>query len=155
MKELEPAQKSTAHEYFSSTCFNAIWDILQKPDRTAQEDEQLLQLAFTSLWHWTQREDYHPRHLSIGYWMISRVYAVLEQGQNALCYAQKCLDASRHEEIALYFKGYAYEALTRAHYLLGDREEMQTNLHKANKVAEALQDEEERKLLLDDLATIK
>jgi hypothetical protein len=32
---------------------------------------------------------------------------------------------------------------------------MQINLHKASKVAEALQDEEERKLLLDDLATIK
>ena len=57
-----------AHRYFSATCFNQAWELIDKPERTAEEDEAMVQLSLASTWHWTQREDCTPANLSIGYW---------------------------------------------------------------------------------------
>ncbi|WP_395741367.1 hypothetical protein [Prosthecobacter sp.] len=70
------ADSASLHRAFSADCFNRTWQLLEKPDRTAEDDEQMLLLAMASLWHWTQREDCTLRHRSIGYWQVSRVYAV-------------------------------------------------------------------------------
>jgi len=55
-----------AHKYFAAQCFNAAWDLIEKPDRTPEEDEQMIQLTQTSNWHWTQRDDYTRKYASIG-----------------------------------------------------------------------------------------
>ncbi len=71
VKEPEP------HRYFSAQCFNRAWELIRRIDRTELESEQMLLLAQASLWHWTQRPDCTPRNLSIGYWQLSRVFALL------------------------------------------------------------------------------
>ena len=43
-----------AHKYFAAQCFNAAWDLIEKSDRSPEEDEQMIQLTQTSNWHWTQ-----------------------------------------------------------------------------------------------------
>ena len=42
-----------AHRYFSTHCFNMAWQLIEKPDRTPEDDEQMIRLAQASLWHWT------------------------------------------------------------------------------------------------------
>jgi hypothetical protein len=66
-----------AHRHFSASCFNLAWELIDKPDRTAEDDEQMVRLAQASLWHWTQRSDCTDKNLSIGYWQVSRVCALL------------------------------------------------------------------------------
>ena len=48
-----------AHRHFSASCFNLAWELIEKPDRTAEDDEQMVRLAQASLWHWTQRSRLH------------------------------------------------------------------------------------------------
>ena len=48
--EFDPAK---AHKFFSADCVNHAWGFIDKTDRTPEEDEQMLLLAMTSLWHWT------------------------------------------------------------------------------------------------------
>ncbi len=84
-----------AHRYFSAHCFNAAWDLLDKQERTPEENEQMIRLCLASAWHWTQRADCTPTNLSVGYWQASRIYAVLGQGDNARRYGQMCLAASQ------------------------------------------------------------
>ena len=43
-----------AHEFFSTHCFNKAWELIEKTDRTADEAEEMIQLAHASLWHWSQ-----------------------------------------------------------------------------------------------------
>jgi hypothetical protein len=50
--------------------------------------------------------------------------------------------------------GYAYEALARAEMVAGDQERMNAFLEQAKSKAEQLEDEEDKRLLVDDLATI-
>jgi len=144
----------TAHRFFAADCFNKAWDLLDKKTRSAMEDETMVWLSMTSLWHWTQREDCTSQNLSIGYWQISRVYAVIGQADNAKRYGLLCLEASQAVGVLPFYKGYAYEALARAEMAARHPEKMSEYLNKAREVAEILPDPEEKKQLLDDLATI-
>lgn len=144
-----------AHEYFSVACFNKAWELLEKSDRSTEEDEQMVRLSMTSHWHWTQREDCAPQNISVSYWQTSRIYAVLEQGENARRYAQKCIEVSQGDDVPPFYLGYAYEALARAAQVIGDQKEMKKYLEEANRVAELIADPEAKKWLLDDLESIK
>jgi len=147
--------KTAAHRYFSAECFNRAWDYIDKSVRTKNEEDIMLSLSLTSLWHWTQREDCDSTKLSIGYWQVSRVYALLRQADNARHYGELCLDASQGEGVLPFYRGYAYEALARAESVAGNHKEMERYLIQAHQVAALLTDPDEKKLMLSDLATIK
>lgn len=145
----------SAHKYFAAECFNRAWDYIDKPVRKKNEDDQMLQLSLTSLWHWTQRKDCTPTNLSIGYWQVSRVYALLRQADNARRFGKLCLEAAQGKEVLPYYKGAAYEALARAEMVAGDLNEMEKYLIQAHQIAASLPNLEEKKMLLADLATIR
>jgi hypothetical protein len=115
----------------------------------------MLHLSLASLWHWTQREDCASTNLSVGYWQASRVYALLRQADNARRYGKLCLEASRGDDVLPYYRGAAYEALARAEMVAGDQNEMEKYLIQAHQIAASLSDPEEKKMLLNDLATIR
>lgn len=141
-----------AHRFFSAECFNRCWSLLDKPQRTADEDRDLELVALASLWHWTQRADCKPRNLSIGYWQVARVYAVLKHPANALRYAELCAAISRDEPA--FYRGYACEALARAALAAGDVVRAREELRLARDFAAQSADAEERAALETDLASI-
>jgi hypothetical protein len=144
----------SAHKYFSAHCFNKTWDLIDKPQRSPTEDEQMLQLTLASLWHWTQRVDCTPLNMAIGYWQVSRVYALLGQADHARRYGQLSLDACGIANASPFYFGFAYEALARAEKTAGDSEATGAYLQQAREYAEKVSDQEERQMLLKDLATL-
>jgi len=144
-----------AHRYFSAGCFNQAWDLIEKPDRTPAEDEEMIRLSLASTWHWTQRDDCEPTHLSVGYWQTSRIFAILGKANAARRYGQLCLAVSRDDDIPPFYKGYAFEALARAESVAGEAEKMESYLDQAREMADAVEDADSKKMLLDDLDTIK
>jgi tetratricopeptide (TPR) repeat protein len=144
----------TAHRRFAVDCFNQAWDLIDKPDRTPEEDEEMVRLTQASHWHWKQREDYTPKNEAISYWQTSRVYALLERAEEARRYGQLALKASQAGDVEPFYLGYAYEALARAEALAGNRAEAEAYLSAARDVASKITEAEDRKLLLDDLETI-
>jgi hypothetical protein len=146
---------SKAHKYFSASCFNSAWDLINKPDRTTAEDEQMLRTSMASAWHWTQREDSTPTNLSIAYWQISRVYTLMRQVENARRYGQMCLYVSLKNNVEPVFLGFAYEALARTEMIAGNRTNMENYLEEARRAAALVTDEEDKQQLLADLETIQ
>jgi len=144
----------SAHKYFSVQCFNQAWDLIEKEDRTADEDEEMVRLTLASAWHWIQRPDCKPVNKSVGYWQTSHIYAILGQASNARRYAQLCLSASQGENIPPFYLGYAYEALARAEKTAGNREKMDEYLGEAYHTAGLVKKDEDRKQLMDDLDKI-
>ncbi len=144
-----------AHKYFSAGCFNQAWDYIDKPVRTSEEDDRMLRLSLASLWHWTQREDCTPTKLSIGYWQVARVYALMRQADQSRHYGLLCLEAAQADGVLPFYRGYAYEALARAESVAGNLDEMEKFLISAHQVAATLPDPEEKEALLKDLATIR
>lgn len=144
--------EAAAHRFFSAACFNRTWELLDKADRTPEDDEAMIACCLASLWHWRQRPDVSKRNLSIGYWQASRVYAVLGQAQNAWRYGELCLRISEGEEP--FYLGYAYEALARAAQLAGDASLTQQYLRHADELAAQLPEGEEREMLTQDLRSL-
>jgi hypothetical protein len=142
-----------AHKFFSADCFNKTWSLIEKPARTSEEDEQMIQLTQASLYHWSQRPDCTSRHKSIGYWQASRVYALVGEPDAARKYGQLSLEFAENEPP--FYRAYAYEALARAEMVAGNREAMSTHLNEAQKLTEQVTDTESQKFLTDDLATIR
>ena len=137
------------HQKLSADCFNQVWELLEKKDRSQQDDEHVISLAHASLAHWRMRDDCKDQNLSIGYWQISRVYAVLGQGENAKRYGELCLAISGKEPP--FYLAYAHEALARAALVLKDRISFNAHLADARAFAAKVTDPDERKMLEDDL----
>lgn len=146
---------AAAHKHFSTQCFNKAWDLLDKSRRTVQEDEDMIRLSLASHWHWTQREDYTEKEMSIAHWQTSRIYAMLGQADNARRYGQLCLAASEGEDLPPFCLGYAYEALARAESVAGNSDKMEEYLLQARRVADTMSDPDVQKQFLEDLDTIK
>jgi len=144
-----------AHQFFAAHCFNAAWDLMEKSNRTAEENEQMLRLSLASHWHWTQRNDYTAKTQSIAYWQTARIYALLSQADNARRYAQLCLKTGHNQDVAPIYLAYAYEALARAEAVAGNKQEMARYLAEARQIANTIAESDSKQQLLDDLATIK
>lgn len=43
-----------AHQEFAKRTNHRVWELLEKPARTAEEEEELVITANASLYHWTQ-----------------------------------------------------------------------------------------------------
>jgi hypothetical protein len=140
-----------AHRYFSAECFNRAWELIDQTERTPEEDETMLQLAYASLWHWSQRPECTDRQRSVGYWQLARIYALLGQAEPARRYARLSLEAARRGELKPFFWGYAWEALARAETVAGNRAEADHSLKQALACAQQVEREEDRRLLLADL----
>lgn len=152
MSGTPPFDSAAAHRWFAAEYFNRTWDLLDKPERTPEEDERMISLCHASLAHWQDRADCQPRNLSIGYWQLSRVLATLGQGQNASHYGRLCLAASTAEPP--FYLGYAYEALARAAAVSGDHATAREHLDKAGQLATQITKAEDRQTLEADLAAI-
>jgi tetratricopeptide (TPR) repeat protein len=144
-----------SHKQLASQCFNRVWDFLDLQERTKEEEEQMIHLAHTSFWHWTQVEDHTSTNLSIGYWQIARVYAVVGNGEQSRFFAERCVEVSLQADIPPFYIGYGYEALARAYMVLGQSEMAFDIFQKALSYAEEVVVEDSKKMLLKDLYEIK
>ncbi len=144
----------TAHRFLAADCFNQTWNYLDKEDRTAAENLDMISACHASHWHWTQFKEHTPLNLSIAYWQLSRVYAETNQPNLALSYASLCLKISQSNELSPFYLAYAYEALARASSVANRPEEAATWLENAKKIAESELDTDEKQQLLTDLNTI-
>jgi len=139
------------HKHFSVHCFNATWTLIEKESRTADEDALLRETAHASLYHWLKREDCEPLNVSIGLWQVSRVHAVLGEGQLALHYADECIRVSTLHNLPPFYLGYGYEAEARASFLADDGSRAAAALLKAQDCVRNVKDEEQREQLETDL----
>jgi hypothetical protein len=152
---MQPTQifdPTAGHRYFSGDYFNRVWGLLDQAQRTREEDEQMVSMCHASLAHWRDRDDVEAHHLSVGYWQLSRVYAVIGKGTPARRYAMLCLVASAGE--SPFYQGYGHEALCRAAMLKGELDEARQHLADARAQLALTEDEDERGALATALESL-
>ena len=138
----------------AAECFNKTWTLIEKPDRTPEDDDEMLHGAHASRYHWGEVGTAANR--ARGEWQCSRVYALLGRSEPALHHAQRCLDICESSPDALeeWDLPFAYEALARAHAAAGNADESRAWLERGRAAAAAIADDDDRDLLDADLATI-
>jgi len=141
-----------AHKYFAASCFNRAWDLMEKNDRSPEDDRMMIALNQASLFHWSQRPDNSDKHRSIGYWQASRIQALLGNAVEARRYGEVCLSYSG--DLDPFYVGYAFEALARAARLAGDEAKAAEYLAVAREKVKAVSRKEDRDLLEADLRSL-
>ncbi|MGV3607208.1 MAG: hypothetical protein ACO1RA_12460 [Planctomycetaceae bacterium] len=143
---------AAAHRYFSAYCFNKAWELIDKKDRTAEEDQQMVSMCHASIFHWSQRSDCERIRLSVGYWQASHIQSLLNNSSEARRFGKMCLDYSLGQPP--FYLGYAYEALARAEKLAGNATAAGDYLAKAKQMANQVTKTEDKELLMKDLASL-
>jgi tetratricopeptide (TPR) repeat protein len=138
----------------AAALFNHVWTLLNKPDRSAEDDDEMVHAAHASAYHWLEVGTVANRARSE--WQCSRVYSVLGRAEPALHHARRCLELceSAPDEIEEFDLPFAYEALARANAVAGDVEAAREWLARARSAGEKIVDEDDRVLLESDLASI-
>jgi len=152
MIQSPPFDLAAAHRHFSADCFNQTWQLMDRADRSSDDNEAMIACCLASIWHWRQRPDCAARNLSISYWQASRVYALLGQASNAWRYGELCLKASENEEP--FYLGYAYEALARAALVAEDHDLKEQYRRHAEQLASLVSEGEDRDMLTKDLLSL-
>jgi hypothetical protein len=134
--------------------YNHCWELLEIPDRTPEQDAELIHAAHASRYHWGEISD-TPARLWRGEWMCARVYSVLGRGEPALWHARRAVtlveaggDAEEWDRPAV------YEAMARASFVAGDAAEGAAWKTRAAELAAALTDADDREVIERDLATL-
>jgi hypothetical protein len=127
------------HRKTAVACFNGAWDLLDKKERSREEDLQMLLEAHTSRYHWGHIGNAH--NFAVGDWQISRVYAALRQAAPALLSLETCQKNDLKDLLPS-----AYEGMARAHAVANDAGEARRYLDMARKQLRLVSDEEDRKV---------
>ena len=134
--------------------FNYTWTLLENPDRTQALDDEMLHAAHASRYHWGEVGE--AVNLARGEWQVSRVYAVLGRGEPALYHARRCVELNEanpdREDWEL---GSAFEAMARACVVAGDTAGRDAWRAKADAELAGIADDEDRRILESDLATLR
>jgi len=140
------------HEQFAKQLFNLVWDLLDKEDRTAEDNDRMIHAAHASRFHWG--EVGAALEFARGEWQVSRVYSVLGMPEGAIYHGERSLALCEANGIGNFDLAFAYEALARGHAVAGDGARSQDYLGLAKKAAEEIEDEGNREYFHSELATV-
>ena len=143
----------TQHRKIGADLFNYTWSLLDRKDRSREEDEEMLHAAHASRYHWAHGGT--ALNISISEWQVSRVYSILRRAEPALYHAKRCLEITRRHRFSRFYLAYAYEGLARAAATAGKRTARDRYLREARRVGETIRDRDDRRMLFEDLDTIR
>jgi hypothetical protein len=144
---------AAAERALAVALFNGVWTLLDKPDRTRDDDDAMVHMAHASRHHWGRVGT--PVNLARGEWQCSRVYAVLGRSEPAEHHARRCLELCAEHGIGDFDIAYAHEALARAASVAGDPDGARDHLARARAALDGIADAGDREHVEGDLATIK
>jgi DNA-binding transcriptional MerR regulator len=148
---------AAAHRRLGVALFNHVWTLIEKPDRTAAETDEMIHAAHASRHHWSKAGT--TANLARGEWQVARVYAVLGRGEPALWHARRCLElveaAVRDGSAEDWDLAAAYEGLARAAGVAGDASAAADWRARAEAALAAIADPEDRGVIEGDLAMLR
>ncbi|WP_261130471.1 hypothetical protein [Bacillus sp. Marseille-Q3570] len=148
-------EKSELHKFHRKCAvdlFNKVWDLIEKEDRNADEELEMIHAAHTSRHHWGIIGE--PVNFARGEWQISRVYAILNVTDRAHYHAQQSLDYCLENNIGDFDLAYAYEALARAAFVGGHLDKYKEYIELAMDANEAIKGEKDKEIFEMDLKSL-
>ena len=151
MSEVEKYTLEEAHKEFAKQTNGQVWKLLEKPERTAGEDEEMVLTAYACLYHWLYAGTEVNRQR--GEWLIARVHTVLGEAALALQHAKRCLELTEayRDQMQDFDIAYAYEGMARTNALGGDRAIARRYLDMAEAAGATIANAEDKEIYLGDL----
>lgn len=133
--------------------FNEAWELLSQEIISDEDVFLMIHAAHGSRYHWTKAGT--VQDIVRSEWLVSRVYAHLAMGEQALLHGQYSLDLAEDNDIkGLHFAN-ACEAVTRAALLLEDEDLFEGYYRMAADAAKGIENPKEMSHFLDNLKSLK
>ena len=145
------ATSDVDHRQLGVDLYNYTWTLLESENRTRADDDEMLNAAHASAYHWSRAAGAGPQNVARSQWQISRVNAVLGRTEAALYHAERCLEVCTENGIGDWDLAAAYEAVARAHKLAGNDAEYRRNLELGREALAKIADEHDREHIAEDL----
>ena len=139
------------HQSLAINLNQETWGLLEREDRTDNDDQRMITFAKGSLYHWQKSPNCKPVNHQRGEWLISHVYAVLNRGKEALFHAEICMDITMNESLNDFDLAYAYECKARAYAALDFPQKMNKCYSNAKAIGKTIKKNKDKKLFFSDL----
>ena len=143
---------NTWHRTFAGAAFNRSWDLIDKPDRSPADEDELLTAVFASRYHWESIGN--DENKAIGDWQIAHAASHLGLAPVALRFATSALERTQAAGRDDWLLASCYEGMARAHAVSGDTSERDRYIALAHLVLATLEDPEDRELIESQINTI-
>lgn len=141
-----------SHRELAVATFQRCWALLDlERARTEEEDNELLEAAFTSRHHW--RVAGGPQQWAISDWMVSRCFAEVGDGTMSLRFARSA-ERLTPEDAPAWLRASLLEGFARAHAANGDAAARDDAVERATRALELEEEPEERAIIEAQLATV-
>lgn len=142
------------HRQLGADLFNATWELLDRDDRSPEDDDAMLARAYASLYHWSQVPQVRAANLGRGHWLVSRVHAVLGLPDASARHAARYVSIARGGDVDDWDLAAAFEASARAAAVAGDHEAADRFEALAREALASVTDADDRAVVEADLATL-
>jgi hypothetical protein len=142
------------HRALGAGLYNRTWELLAVEGRTPAQDDEVVDTAHASAWHW--RRVGNAANEARGHWLCARVYALLGRGEPAVHHAERAVaivqaggDGFEDWDAAA-----AAEAMARALAVAGDTAGAALWKQRAREALAAVAEDGDRAVIEADLASI-
>jgi hypothetical protein len=151
MEKKELYKLEEAQREFGKQTNKRTWELLMKENRSPTEDQQMLEAAYASSYHWKMAGT--PLNHQRAAWLLAHVYTVLGQADQALFHARACQALTeKHQALMEDFDlAYAAEGLARANALAGSLDDARRLKTEARQLGNQIKDPEDKKIFDGDL----
>jgi len=132
--------------------FNETWDLIDKKDRSDDDNLLMIHKAHASRFHWGEIGT--ELNFARGEWQVSRVYALCNMGESALYHGLRSLKYCLDNNIGDFDLAFGYESVARAYKILNDTEQSSKYLALANEANNLVEDKGNKDYVASELATI-
>lgn len=140
------------HRTLAVETYNRCWDLLERDERSQDDDFELITAAFTARYHWSFAGG--PEQWVISDWMVSRAAADIGEGSLSLAFALRANRAAQEFDAPDWLVASVAEGLARSYAALGDESARDEWIISAERLVEAIAHEEDRDLIASQLASV-
>lgn len=140
---------NSIHLKLAQELFNQAWELLDREERTPEEDELMVHTSHASRYHWSCVGN--AQNFAIGDWQLSRIYAMLDRPEPASWYAGLSIETCVVNDLDPFYTAYGYEALARAFAIGGEVKFARDALAEAGKYLTQVTEPESKQALKADL----
>lgn len=143
------------HRRLGVELYNGTWALIERGNRTPDQDDEMLHRAHASAYHWLQAP-HTAANRARSHWLCSRVHALAGQPEGAIHHARRCLALvqGHGDEMEDWDLAGAYEALARAHAAAGEPDEGRRYLELARTATAAIANPKDRQHIEEDLGSL-
>lgn len=138
------------HRTIAVSTFNGCWELLEST-RSAEDDRNLLSLAFASRYHWLQAGT--AMQWATSDWMVSRCAAAIGEGNLSLTFAKSALETTP-EDAPAWMRASMHEGMARACAAIGDDEGRVQHIARARQILASEPSQQDRELIESQIATV-